>query len=82
MRHALAFHLKSKVFNNVESPLKAQSSSQPQRLSTMLGKLKAQLVPSTVCGGYGNLCVCVTKMQTQRCVCESMYAVVGYGEMK
>lgn len=56
MRNALAFHLKSKVFNNVESPLKAQSSSQAQRLSTLLGKLKAQLVPSSVCGGFGSLC--------------------------
>lgn len=50
------FHLKSKVFNNVGSPLKAQSSIQAQRLSTMLGNLKAQLVPSTVCGGFRNLC--------------------------
>lgn len=56
MRNAVAFHLKSKVFNNVERPLKAQSSIQAQRLSTMSGKLKAQLVPSSVCGGFGNLC--------------------------
>lgn len=59
------FHLKSKVFNNVERPLKAQSSIQAQRLSTMLGNLKAQLVPSTVCGGFWKpvrcifVCMCV-----------------------
>ena len=56
MRNALAFHLKSKVFNNVESPLKALSSIQAQRLSTMLGKLKAQLVLSSVYGRFGSLC--------------------------
>lgn len=56
MRNALALHLKSEVFNNVESPLKAQSSIQAQRLSTMLGKLKVQLVPSSVCGTFGSVC--------------------------
>lgn len=45
MRNALAIHLKFKVFNNVEGGLKAQSSIQAQRLSTMSGKLKAQFVP-------------------------------------
>lgn len=56
------FHLKSKVFNNVERPLKAQSSIQVQRSSTMVGKLKAQLVPSSLYGGFlkqEDLCMCV-----------------------
>lgn len=57
MRSALVFHLKSKVFNNVERPLKAQASIQAQRLSTMVGKLKAQLGRSSVCGGFGKLYV-------------------------
>lgn len=57
MSNALALHFKSEVFNNVESPLKAQSSIQAQRLSTALGELKAQLVPSSVCGEF--VCVCL-----------------------
>lgn len=69
MRHALAFHLKSKVFNNVGGPFKAQSSIQAQRMSTMLGKLKAQLVPSSVCWKIVYLCVFDEDAYTEMCVC-------------
>lgn len=64
MQNALVFHLKSKVFNNVGNPLKAQSSIQVQRLPTMLAKLKAHLVMScavfVAASGfrYTHLCVC------------------------
>lgn len=60
MRRALAFHLKSKVFNNVESPLKAQSSIQALRLSTMLGKVKG-----TACSEQR-----LWRLWTCVCVCE------------
>lgn len=49
------FHLKSKVFNNVESPLKAQSGIQALRWPTMVGKLKGQLVLNSECSGFGKL---------------------------
>lgn len=39
-KHEECFHLKPKVFNNVERPLKAQSSIQAQWLSTVEGEVK------------------------------------------
>lgn len=74
MWNALEFRLKSKVFNNVERTLKAQPSIQAQRMSTVLGKLKVQLVLSSDCGGCVSLCV--MKMQTQRRACGSRDAVM------
>lgn len=52
-RSALVCNLKSKVLNNAEGPLKAQSSIQAQGLSTMVGKLKAQRVQSGVRCEFG-----------------------------
>lgn len=72
MWNALEFHLKSKVFNNVERTLKAQPSIQAQRMSTVLGQLKVQLVLSSDCGGCVSLCV----TKTQRRACGSRDAVV------
>lgn len=43
----------SDVFNNVDSALKAQSRFQAQRLSALLGTVKARLVPSRACGEFG-----------------------------
>lgn len=52
-RSALVCNLKSKVFNNAEGPLKAQSSIQVQWLSTMVGKLKAKRAQSGVRFEFG-----------------------------
>lgn len=61
-RSALVCNLKSKVFNNAEGPLKAQSSIQAQGLSTMVGTLKAQRVQIGVrrefCREGNNMCAC------------------------
>lgn len=63
---SLVFHLKSKLFNNVEGPLKAQLSCS-QRMWSVLAEL--QLVRSGVCGGLRSRYV-------RRWVCVLMHVVM------